>query len=96
MTPWAAYWAEQTRKQMENIPPRRRIEVVIRVSADDWEEARWAIEHAADHARDHGPGCNSTRGSSKSGHIIAISEDESCTHEGYIQALDRYLAATRK
>jgi len=75
--------------------PKRRIEVVIRVSADDWEHAKRALEYAAEHAIEHGPGCNSTMGGPDAGHIILISENPEQTHEGYFAEVDEWIKLER-
>lgn len=73
--------------------PKRRFEIRLTVSGDDWPTTMRELSQLVDHVDDHGPECTSVSGSPASGHIVTVHHDASQTHERYHEQLRAYLAA---
>lgn len=69
--------------------PRRRLEAVIRIGADDIHELVRAIDQISFDVDRGTVRCVS--GGPSSGWFIEITEDESVTHDSYFKALNAYL-----
>lgn len=74
--------------------PRRRVQLVLELGADDWQAAANALWNLA-HQLDRGQcrqGCVS--GGCDSGYVLKTNEDESVTHDSWYADLQAYLAAS--
>lgn len=77
-------------------PPRRRIEMHIRISADNWDEAWASVEQIATdqlvepHAVVRGR-VNSVSGGPTRGWTIVADEDEAITHDSWAAEIRQWL-----
>jgi hypothetical protein len=73
--------------------PRRRIELVLTLGADSWEDAADALFNLAQEIERGRLRGRAVTGGYSSGHTFESSEDETVTHDSYFAALDEYLSA---
>lgn len=77
--------------------PRRAFDVTIRVGADTWEAAQWALGRLIRHVIDHGPECNMVSGGYSTGSTvdIVVNHDPTMTHDRYFEELQPHLDALK-
>ena len=80
-----------------NEPPRRRVVVIAKLQADDWETLQHELMHLATKIARHGAlSASSVSGGYSCGHIIVSSENGSIDHDGWARELDEHLEALRQ
>jgi hypothetical protein len=72
--------------------PKRRFEIIVSLSADDWQTAKRELADLAEHIADHGPECTSVSGGPSSGHFVVVTERPEQTHEKWEGELELFLA----
>ena len=75
--------------------PHRRFEIVVTVSADDWESAQREVARVLDHVAEHGPQCNMASGGYSTGSSVQVTEDAEMTHDRFEQELDAWISTER-
>lgn len=84
----------------ETAKPRRRIEIVLKLGADSWQEAaNTLLSLSRDLDRkppSPGSSGNWCSGAPCAGYVMEYSEDESVTHDSYFEAVDGYLDAEQE
>jgi hypothetical protein len=77
-----------------NRKPRRRIVLLAKIEADDWERLQHELTHLATEIARHGKlSSSSVSGGYSCGHIVVTSEDGSIDHDSWAKELDAYLEA---
>jgi len=78
--------------ETETVAPRRRVEIKISIGADNWQEARWAIRQIETDLVSNGGKLKpmTISGGCNVGYSYRASEDESITHESWLEANDAY------
>lgn len=72
--------------------PRRRIVMIAKIDADDWESLQGELLHLTRELARHGRlSPSSISGGYSTGHILVTSEDGSIDHDAWAAELDAYL-----
>lgn len=79
----------------DRIKPRRRIEIDLKIGADDWRELRGILRHLETEIAMHERLSNTVSGGYGSGFVMSVDEDESITHDSWAAELERYLGRER-
>lgn len=80
---------------METKAPKRRFEVKLTISGDEWPDVLTQLDHAVMLLADRGPGCISCAGGLTAGHMIDVRFDPTMTAGRYREELSLYLKAAR-
>lgn len=77
------------------IPPKRRIEVQISISADDYPALVRDLQRLTDEARKESFPTSSIMGGYSSGWVVTSQIDKEQTHESWANELEEYLETLR-
>lgn len=77
-------------------PPRRAFDLTLHLGGDTWQDVVELLRTLADHVVEHGPECDMVTGGCASGGHVQVIRDPAMTHDAYVAAVERYLAAGRK
>lgn len=76
--------------------PRRRFEVTLKLSGDDWKSIIHEMDFLSRELEEHGPVCNSVSGGYSSGHIVEVKERPEQTHDLYHEQVQAWLKEKRE
>ena len=71
-------------------PPKRRIEVMIRISGDSWDDITREGNEIANHLEQCGIKCASVSGGVSSGHFITVTEYPEQTPEKFKEDIKKW------
>lgn len=74
--------------------PRRRVQIVLELGADDWESAANALWNLARQLERGECRQGAVSGGYDSGYVLKANEDEAITHDSWYAELQTYLAAS--
>lgn len=81
--------------RVDVVAPKRAVEVVLSIGADDMRTAIAALREAADEAERTGSLGNSCTGGYSFGRFVTVTDRPEQTHDRYFEELEAHLAAER-
>jgi len=78
------------------VPPKRRFELVITISGDEWDDVEREIDMIHLHILDHGKECRLASGGYSSGCSVDLTERPEQTHDAFIAELNAYIETLRE